>query len=97
VIEAADARAALAGLRTVRRIDLLLTDLVIPGMNGHQLAQKLRRRQKDLKVIYISGYSGESLQLLGKEAVFLEKPFKPPELAALVRKVLDGERPRQQP
>jgi CheY-like chemotaxis protein len=70
-------------------IDLLLTDLVMPRIGGHELAQKLRRRRRKMRVIYMSGYSGEALHAVEKEANFLEKPFKPDALAALVRKVLD--------
>jgi len=70
-------------------IDLLLTDLVMPRIGGHELAQKLHRRRKKMRVIYMSGYSGEALHAVEKEANFLEKPFKPDALAALVRKVLD--------
>jgi two-component system, cell cycle sensor histidine kinase and response regulator CckA len=89
VLEASDAREALDAEARDGPIHLLLTDVVMPGMNGHELAQKLRRRSKDLRVIYMSGYSGESLQAVEKEANFLEKPFKPHALANLVRKVLD--------
>ena len=90
VLEAQDAKEALA--ITERRktpIDLLLTDLVMPGISGNDLARRIRRGRKNLKVIYMSGYSGESLQAVEKEANFLEKPFKPNVLADFVRKVLD--------
>ena len=71
------------------RIDLLLTDLMMPRMGGHDLAAQLRRRRKGLKVIYMSGYSGDGLQAVEKGSNFLEKPFQPEALAAYVRKVLD--------
>jgi len=71
------------------RIDLLLTDLMMPRMGGHGLAAQLRRRRKGLKVIYMSGYSGDGLQAVEKGSNFLEKPFQPEALAAYVRKVLD--------
>ena len=70
-------------------IHLLLTDLVMPRIGGHELAKRLSRRRKKMRVIYMSGYSGESLHAVEKEANFLEKPFKPDTLAALIRKVLD--------
>lgn len=75
------------------KIDLLLTDMVMPdGMNGRELAVLLRKRKPELKVIYSSGYSaallaGESDKLDG---LFLPKPYRPQELAALVRTCLDG-------
>jgi len=74
------------------QIDLLLTDMVMPdGMNGRELAGLLRRRKPDLNVIYSSGYSdallpGDSDELDG---LFLPKPYRPQELAALVRSCLD--------
>ncbi len=90
VLEARDADEALAvAERSPTPIDLLLTDVVIPDASGSTLAARLRRLRRDLKVIYMSGYSGESLQETEKDAVFLEKPFKPNVLAELLRKVLD--------
>ena len=91
VLEARDASEALAiaSEKPDAPIHLLLTDVVMPGANGSDLAKRLRRRRKDLRVIYMSGYSGESLQAVEKEANFLEKPFKPGVLADLIRKVLD--------
>ena len=75
------------------RIDLLLTDLVMPeGMNGRDLAIQLRQRKPELKVIYTSGYSagviGEESSL--RDGLFLQKPYRPPALAELVRRCLDG-------
>ena len=90
VMEARDALEAIsiAG-KHHGRIDLLLTDLMMPRMGGHELAKRLRRRRKGLKVIYMSGYSGDGLEAVEKDSNFLEKPFKPETLAAFVRKVLD--------
>jgi len=91
VLEASDAKEALAVSDSQKDpIDLLLTDLVMPGMSGNDLAKLLRRKRKKMKILYMSGYSGESLQEAGKAAHFLEKPFKPDVLADTVRKVLDG-------
>jgi PAS domain S-box-containing protein len=78
------------------KVDLLLTDMVMPdGMNGRELAGLLRKRKPGLKVIFSSGYSsallpGESDKL---EGWFLPKPYRPQELAALVRSCLDGTAP----
>jgi CheY-like chemotaxis protein len=75
------------------KVDLLLTDMVMPGgVGGAELAQRLRQRKADLRVIYSSGYSSE---IVGKnlseyDAVFLPKPYRPPQLALRVRKSLDG-------
>jgi CheY-like chemotaxis protein len=74
------------------QIDLLLTDMVMPeGMSGRELAEQLRARKPDLKVIYTSGYSAD---VMGNDAGprdfrFLQKPYPPPQLAKLVRESLD--------
>jgi len=76
------------------RVDLLLTDMVMPeGMTGRELAQQLRKRKPDLRVIYTSGYT---LKTFGKEkgdsdTVWLEKPYQPSQLARQVRECLDAE------
>ncbi|HMJ66335.1 MAG TPA: PAS domain S-box protein, partial [Candidatus Binatia bacterium] len=74
------------------KIDLLLTDMVMPeGISGRELAQELKRRKPDLKVIYTSGYSadvmGEDPEL--RDVKFLQKPYPPPQLARTVRECLD--------
>jgi two-component system cell cycle sensor histidine kinase/response regulator CckA len=91
VLEARDAREAISIANKHRGIiDLLLTDLMMPRMGGHELANRLRRRRKNLQVIYMSGYSGEGIRSIEKGSNFLEKPFKPETLSASVRKVLDA-------
>ncbi|HML17687.1 MAG TPA: response regulator, partial [Bryobacteraceae bacterium] len=70
-------------------IELLLTDLVMPRMGGHELAKRLRRRRKGLKVIYMSGYAGAGIEAVEKGSGFVEKPFKPDALVGCVRRVLD--------
>ena len=75
--------------RSALHIDLVVTDLVMPGMNGKELAMRLRGHFDALKVLYMSGYS-DSLPVTGDEsqgqAIFLQKPFSPEEL---IRKVQD--------
>jgi two-component system cell cycle sensor histidine kinase/response regulator CckA len=78
-------------------IDLLLTDLVMPGgMNGRELAERLRAEKPDLKVIFCSGYSaavlGENYLPTERER-FLQKPFDPLRLAQFVRDCLDQRMP----
>src|SRR5439155_1505637 len=73
--------------------DLLLTDIVMPGgLNGLELAEQLRQRQPDLKVIFSSGYSAESSgkELREDETAFLPKPYLPQQLAQKVRRRLDA-------
>ena len=77
-------------------IHLLLTDVVMPRMGGHELAQILMRRLPDMKVLYMSGYTSNVLVHQGiREAsiFFLEKPFTPDKLAMRVREVLQGVKP----
>jgi CheY-like chemotaxis protein len=77
------------------RIRLLLTDIMMPGMNGRELADQLLRRYPDIGVIYMSGYTDDILSRHGEaqpEAAFLEKPFTPEALTRLVRQVLDERR-----
>jgi len=77
-------------------ISLLLTDVVMPQMNGCQLTEALVATIPDLKVVYMSGYADDILAPRGDnggDAGFIEKPFLAEELLLLVRTVLDGARP----
>jgi CheY-like chemotaxis protein len=76
-------------------IDLLVTDVVMPGMNGPELAEALRRVSPNLKVIFISGYANDTLsQHTGMGGMrFLQKPFAPVALARSVRQLLDAGNP----
>jgi CheY-like chemotaxis protein len=76
------------------RVDLLLTDMVMPGMNGAELAAAIRARRPDLRVLFMSAYSDEALIEQGRIQAgvpILEKPFEPDELARRVREVLDDD------
>jgi len=71
-------------------IDLLVTDVIMPNMDGSTLAGKIRERKPDLKIIYISGYTEEKLkEHLGKNIWFLPKPFTLKQLAAKVKEALE--------
>jgi two-component system, cell cycle sensor histidine kinase and response regulator CckA len=80
----------------LKRIDLLLTDVVMPGVNGRELALRLGAQRRDIKVLFVSGYTGEAIRrhgLLELGAAFLQKPFSPDSLARKVRDVLDAAEP----
>lgn len=75
------------------RVDLLLTDVVMPqGLNGRELARRLRQRKPDLRVIYTSGYTGTlaGRHLRLEDGWFLPKPYRPAVLARVVRACLDS-------
>jgi signal transduction histidine kinase/ActR/RegA family two-component response regulator len=93
VLEASDGDEA---LRTIEQapnaIHLLITDLVMPRLGGSELAQRLRLHRPHVKVLYMSGYSDDTLlrqEGLPKGADFLQKPFTPDVLSCKVREVLD--------
>src|SRR5439155_4634569 len=74
------------------QIHLMVTDVVMPGMNGRELAQLACARRRDLKVLYVSGYTGEAVlqhRLLEPGVAFLQKPFTPDVLARKTREMLD--------
>ena len=75
-----------------KKIDLLFTDLAMPGMNGHDLADKMLADRRDIKVLFTSGYAGSfSLELASAKghAAFIEKPASWRDLATKVRTLLD--------
>jgi len=93
VIEAQDGAAALALFEAKPfQIDLLLTDIVMPGMNGRQLADELHQRQSGLKVLFITGYSRNAIVHQGRldpGVSLLQKPLTQVMLAAKIREILD--------
>ena len=94
VVEAPDGETALslAG-RYQRPIHLLLTDVVMPAMNGRTLAARLKETRHDLKIIYMSGYTDDAVVRPGmavRQVAYLQKPFTAEALARKVREVLDS-------
>ena len=73
-------------------IDLLVTDVVMPKLNGVQLADCLRSTRAGLPVLYISGYAGDRLpeNRLGARDSFLPKPFSPDQLSRRIRQIFDA-------
>jgi two-component system, cell cycle sensor histidine kinase and response regulator CckA len=93
VLEAEDGESALALAQAHQgELSLLITDVVMPGMNGKQLADRLSAERPDLRVLYISGYAEHAVVRQGvllEGIAFLSKPFDLSELARTVRDVLD--------
>lgn len=94
VLEAADAIEALVIAEEYEgTIHLLVTDLVLPQMNGRSLAELLKTRYEEMQVLFISGYGSEripGLNVEGEDRPFLQKPFTLDALNRKVREVLDG-------
>jgi PAS domain S-box-containing protein len=93
VLPAGEGEDALALARAFHGpIDLLLSDLIMPGLGGRELAERLRQSRPETAVLYMSGYSDEAVVRRGvvdPDASFLEKPFATTDLAARVREILD--------
>jgi len=101
VLDADDPDAVLQTARAYDgEIDLLITDVVMPGMSGRELAASLSAVRPGLKVIYMSGYTANVLAdrgVVDDSVNFLAKPFSRDDLARKVREVLDGDSPRPGP
>jgi DNA-binding response OmpR family regulator len=72
--------------------DLLLTDLVMPGGTGPDLAERLHERHESMRVLFMSGYAPEAIAQQGaltEGAEFLPKPFSPQQLLARIRELLE--------
>jgi two-component system cell cycle sensor histidine kinase/response regulator CckA len=93
VLQAANSTSAMrVADRQSRPIDLLVTDISLPGTNGCELAQQLLQRWPDLRILFVSGHVGaEVCQYYGvpvTDLFFLRKPFAPTELVERVEQVL---------
>jgi PAS domain S-box-containing protein len=93
VVQAENGVAALMQYEREReRIDLVLTDLVMPEVGGRELAEQLKERRPDLKVLFMSGYARATMSQRGfavDDSEFIQKPFTPEQLAAKIRATLD--------
>jgi CheY-like chemotaxis protein len=75
------------------RVDLLLTDVIMPGLSGRDVAREMRARYPDVRVVYMSGYTDDILerhQLSGGGVAVLEKPFTVEALLHAVRAALEA-------
>jgi PAS domain S-box-containing protein len=95
VLVASEPEAAIAAAeKSVPPIDLLLTDVILPGSSGVQLAQRLAAANPRMRVLYVSGYTADAIVHHGghdPNFAFLSKPFSLPTLARKVRSILDAE------
>lgn len=97
VIAAASGQEALEIFRDRKEtVDILVTDVVMPGMNGQELADTICKLRPGFPVICVSGYTND--YIIGREGAapqypFLQKPFSPDELARKVREILDSKKP----
>jgi CheY-like chemotaxis protein len=94
VLEAADGREALTvAAEHAGPLDLVLTDVVMPEVSGRQLAEALVRQRPDLRLLFMSGYTDDSVLrhgLIESDVAYLQKPFSLLVLARKVREVLDA-------
>ena len=92
VMEAPDGRAALALLDGAPEISLVFSDLVMPGMNGRELAEELANRSIGVKVLLTSAYTERLTSVSAPGAVigFLQKPYTEDDLALAVRRAIDA-------
>jgi two-component system cell cycle sensor histidine kinase/response regulator CckA len=92
LIAAEDGDSALRRLDEGQRIDLLVTDVVTPGLGGRALAERILGRDPRTRILFISGYAADErfADLLARPGVaYLAKPFTVPQLQAVVRQLLD--------
>jgi CheY-like chemotaxis protein len=91
VLDAPDAKAAIEILRSGHGINLLVTDVGLPNMNGRQLAEVARKLHPELKVLFVTGYTENAIargEFLGPGMEMLTKPFKLPALNAKIQELL---------
>jgi signal transduction histidine kinase/CheY-like chemotaxis protein len=93
IIEAKDSATALRLLDAEKQFDLLLTDVVLPGKNGRELADEVERKRPEVKIIFMTGYSRNAIVHHGRldaGTELIPKPLIERSLARKIRQVLDG-------
>jgi signal transduction histidine kinase/CheY-like chemotaxis protein len=93
VIPAAGPQQAIDGLDSYQQVHLLFTDIVMPGMNGRALADRVKAARPSVKVLYTTGYTRDAVihnGMLDRDVAFLPKPFTVDQLAHKVRQTLDA-------
>jgi signal transduction histidine kinase len=94
VLEAADGQSALRILQSTQRVDLLVTDIGLPGLNGRQVADGARSTRPELKVLFMTGYAENAAgkAFLGRGMEIITKPFATEVLARRIRAMVEGAR-----
>jgi PAS domain S-box-containing protein len=90
-LDAANATEALAIVRDGRAFDLLFTDVIMPGLNGRQLAEEIQKVRPELKVLFTSGYTENAIihhGRLDEGVLLLAKPYRKSDMATMIRKAL---------
>jgi CheY-like chemotaxis protein len=90
-LDAANATEALALVHTGHAFDLLFTDVIMPGMNGRQLADEILKVRPGLKVLFTSGYTENAIihhGRLDEGVLLLAKPYRKSDMALMIRKAL---------
>ncbi len=94
VLSAADPAAAIELAREhSASIDLLVTDVMLPGLSGRDLARQIQNLKPGIPVLYISGYSDDAVArhgIVDPGTHFLQKPFTPTQLGKKIREILDS-------
>ena len=94
VIAVADGLEALEVLNREQKMpDLILSDVMMPGISGRELVEQVLKNNPGLSVCFMSGYTDETIEKLGilsDDVSFIQKPFLPSELVNLIRSILDG-------
>lgn len=93
IVEAANAADALALEDSLRRLGLLITDEMMPEMEGHELARRFRINDPDLKVLYLTGYADHLFDAKGQMwhlEAYLDKPFTPDGLRQAIAQLVYG-------
>jgi CheY-like chemotaxis protein len=93
-VVASDAKSALAALDAHNHVDLLLTDIGLPGADGWSLAESARRLRPSLPVLFATGYGEDPQRRLGPGMAMIGKPFDTTRLAAALRKLTGLDHPQ---
>lgn len=101
VLAASEAEAAVAAAKNSSRpVDLLVTDIILPGVSGVQLARRIAADCPRIRVLFVSGYTADAIVHHGghgPQFAFLSKPFSLPALARKIRSILDASQPQGNP